>query len=86
MPAAIGHGARQAFLPSYSATGTEKVAQQAQAARNRQSEAAAEMVQRQADFSSSRAELLSEQADKLARRAERSVPENGPGQLVDITV
>ncbi|TYC52597.1 hypothetical protein FMN50_17835 [Rhodobacterales bacterium] len=86
MPEAISHGARQAFLPSLGASGTEKVAQQAEAARNRQSEATAEMVQRQADFSSSRAELLSEQADKLVRRAERTGPENGLGRLVDISV
>ncbi|MBN9673229.1 hypothetical protein [Roseibium aggregatum] len=86
MPEAIGHGPAQAFPPTLGQPRTEKVAQQAEAARARQSEAAAETVQRQANFSSNRAELLSEQAEKLEKRAENRNVDDGLGRYVDISV
>lgn len=86
MSVAIASSTSQVFQPSLSTPRTEKVAEQAKAISARQSEAAAETVKRQADFSTSRAEFLSDQAQKLESRAQTRSPEKGLGGRLDITV
>jgi len=83
VPEAIGHGA---FQPSAYAPRPEKAAEQAKAINARQSEAVAETVQRQADFSSSRADYLTRQAEQLENRAQARDPGKGLGGQVDISV
>lgn len=86
MPQAIGQGASRAFQPSLAMQKTEQVAEQAKAISASQSEAVAETVQRQAQFSASRAENLSAQAEKLEKRAETRSAGSGLGNRVDLTV
>ncbi|CTQ58568.1 MAG: hypothetical protein RIE06_10280 [Roseibium album] len=86
MPEAIASSTSQVFQPSLGTPRTEKIAEQAKALGARQSEAAAEAVQRQAEFSSNRAEFLSDQAQKLENRAQSRSPENGLGGRLDITL
>ena len=86
MTAAIASSTSQAFQPSLNTPRTEQVAEQVKVISARQSEAAAETVQRQADFSTSRAQFLSDQAQKLESRAQTRSPENGLGGRLDITV
>ncbi|MES0812552.1 hypothetical protein ABLO27_23875 [Roseibium sp. SCPC15] len=86
MSEAVGSGTSQVFQPSLSISRTEKVAEQAEAIRARQSEAVAETVQRQAKFSANRAENLVRQAETLENRAESGNSQNGIGDQVDISV
>ncbi|WP_146048537.1 hypothetical protein [Roseibium marinum] len=86
MPASIGNGTSQAYQPALSSARTEKAAAQAEAIKVRQSEAVAETVKRQADFSSSRAEVLSRQAEQMENRVQSQDPGKGIGGQVDITV
>ncbi len=86
MPKAVGNVTSQAFQPSLRKPRTEKVAEQAEAIKARQSAAAAETVRRQADFSSNRTEFLSRRAEQLQDRAQSRSPENGLGGRVDIRV
>jgi len=86
MPEAIGHGSNQAFQPTLATPRAEQVAEQAKAINASQSQAVAETVQRQADFSSQRAEFLSRQAEQLENRAQTRTPENGLGTQVDVLI
>ncbi|GAB4512270.1 MAG: hypothetical protein Tsb0019_08670 [Roseibium sp.] len=86
MPEAIGYGSSQAFQPNLATSRTDQVAEQAKAMNASQSKAVAETVQRQADFSTSRAEFLSRQAEQLENRAETRTPADGVGSQVDILV
>ena len=86
MSEAVASATSKAFQPSLTTPQTDRVAEQAEAIRARQSEAVAETVQRQAQFSASRAEFLSRQAEKLENRAENSAGTSGLGGRVDISV
>lgn len=86
MPEAIGSGSSLAFQPTLQTPRTEQVAEQAKAMNARQSEAVAETVQRQANFSANRAESLSRQAEQLEERAQTRDPGEGLGNTVDISV
>ena len=86
MSEAIASASTQAFQPSLSTSRIEKTAEQVKVLSARQSEADAETVQRQAEFSTSRAEFLSDQAQKLENRAQNRSPEDGLGTRVDISV
>ncbi|WP_422041144.1 hypothetical protein [Roseibium sp.] len=86
MSEAIASTSTQAFQPSLSASRIEKTAEQVKVLSARQSEAAAETVQRQAAFSTSRAEFLSDQAEKLENRAQNRSPEDGLGNRLDISI
>ncbi|WP_305986674.1 hypothetical protein [Roseibium sp. MMSF_3544] len=86
MSEAIASTSYQVFQPSLGTPRTEQVADQVKELRARQSEAAAEAVQRQAQFSSRRAEFLSEQAQTLENRAQARSTENGLGSRLDITL
>ncbi|MEE4013133.1 hypothetical protein V1T76_13780 [Roseibium sp. FZY0029] len=84
MPDAIGYGSSQAFQPNTTNARANQVAEQAEAFKTKRSEAAAEIAQRQASFSTSRAEFLSRQAEQLEDRAETRQLENGVGIQVNI--
>ncbi|TYC72452.1 hypothetical protein FMN63_07810 [Stappia sp. BW2] len=84
MPDAIGYGSSPAFQPNTSNARANQVAEQAEAFKTKRSEAAAEIAQRQASFSTSRAEFLSQQAEQLEDRAETRQLENGVGVKVNI--
>lgn len=86
MTEAIGQGTSQTFQPTQEISRVDQVAAQAEAIKARQSEAVAETVQRQANFSSNRAELLSRQAEQLENRAESRKPETGMGSRLDVSV
>ncbi|WP_299477749.1 hypothetical protein [uncultured Roseibium sp.] len=86
MTEVAAHSTARAFQPALGTPRTEKVAEQVKVLSARQSEAAAEAVQRQAEFSTKRAEFLSDQAQKLESRAQTRNPENGLGGRLDITV
>ena len=86
MSEAIASASIQAFQPSLGTPRTEKIAEQVKAVGAKQSEAAAEAVQRQAQFSTRRAENLSEQAEKLENRAQSRLAEDGLGNRLDITI
>ncbi|MCV0425561.1 MAG: hypothetical protein K5905_08810 [Roseibium sp.] len=86
MSEAVGSTTSKAFQPSLTTPQTDRVAEQAQAIKARQSEAVANTVQRQAQFSASRAESLSRQAEKLENRATTGAAGSGLGGRVDITV
>lgn len=85
MPEGVGYGSSQAFQPTLAIPRNDQLAQQTQQISARQSEAVAETVQRQADFSSNRAENLNRQAEQLEQRAQSNAG-NGVGNVVDITV
>ncbi len=67
-------------------TQAQKIAEQAEQMSARQDEAVAELVKRQADFSSNRAEALARQAEKIENRAERQTQQSNLGRRLDISV
>jgi|GEM_PF-1784672 len=81
MPEAIGYGSYQ---PDQAMTRAHQVAEQAEAFKAKRSEAAAEIAQRQASFSTNRAEFLSRQAEQLEDRAQTQNQGNGLGTKVNI--
>ena len=86
MTEAIGQGTSISFQPTLETSRVEQVAAQAEAVKARQSEAVAETVQRQANFSSNRAEFLSKQAEQLENRAQAHKPETGVGSRLDVSI
>ncbi|GGB39805.1 hypothetical protein GCM10011316_09790 [Roseibium aquae] len=86
MPEGIGYSSAQALSQSTVLPQNERMAEKAEAVRTRQGEAVAEIVGRQAQFSSSRAETLARQAEQLENRVETRNDQNGLGNRVNLVV
>lgn len=86
MPDGIGHGAHSASAYSTAISQNQKVAEQVEQLNARKEKAVAEIVQRQADFSTNRAEDLVQRAEKAQERVETRETQNGLGASLDISV